>query len=160
RLWMPAHPLGDFFQSFYILSKPVYASIYFPGTALMLVPTVWLSLPVWLMPAIIGGGAAALLFLIIAELVDHAAAWIAVLVLISDTWFRTIAMMVMSQGPMLLLGLGVVWAYLQWRRTRSWSWAIVIGLFAGWGAITRPIDAVVFAAPVGVAIVIDLVGKS
>src|SRR4051794_17484608 len=31
RLWMPQHPLADFFDSFHILVRPVYASKYFPG---------------------------------------------------------------------------------------------------------------------------------
>jgi hypothetical protein len=157
RLWMPPHPLGDFFGSFYILSKPVYASIYFPGTALMFAPAVWLSLPVWVLPAMAGGAIAALVFWISRELIDGAAGWIAILLLLSSTWFRTISMMLMSQGPMLLLGLAVVWAWLRWRRGRSGWWLLSIGIFAGWGAITRPIDAIIFAAPVGVAILADLV---
>jgi len=35
HLWLPAHPLADFLDSFHILVRPVYASIYFPGTALL-----------------------------------------------------------------------------------------------------------------------------
>ncbi len=31
RLWMPAHPLADFFDSFYIVVRPVYCSLYFPA---------------------------------------------------------------------------------------------------------------------------------
>ena len=50
RLWMPAPPTPDFYDSFYILVKPVYCSIYFPGTALLYVPTIWLHLPTWVMP--------------------------------------------------------------------------------------------------------------
>ena len=42
RLWMPRHELADFFDTFYVLNEPVYASLYFPGTALMYVPAVLL----------------------------------------------------------------------------------------------------------------------
>ena len=31
RLWMPAVPLPDFFDSFYLLCRPKYASMYFPA---------------------------------------------------------------------------------------------------------------------------------
>lgn len=159
RLWMPPHPLGDFFESFYILSRPVYASIYFPGTALMFAPTVWLNLPTWLGPAMVGGAAVALLFGIISELIDPAAAWLSVLLVLSSTWFRTITMMLMSQAPMLLLGLAIIWAWLRWRNNRRWYWLLATGIFAGWAAITRPIDAIAFALPVGIGFILDLQGK-
>src|SRR5262245_61349998 len=54
-LWNPQHELADFFESFQMLAKPVYASIYFPGSALMYVPGVWLGLPPWVMPVIVSG---------------------------------------------------------------------------------------------------------
>src|SRR5215207_7689219 len=47
RLWTAAHPAAESFDSAYVLVRPVYASMYFPGTALMLVPAVWLGLPWW-----------------------------------------------------------------------------------------------------------------
>ena len=159
RLWMPAHPLADFLQSFYVLFKPVYASIYFPGTALMFVPAIWLNLPVWLLPAMVGGAITALLFSIIAELIDPAAGWLSVLLVLSCTWFRTITMMLMSQAPMLLLGLALVWTWLRWRKSNRWGWLLAIGIFAGWGAITRPIDALAYALPIGLALLLDLRAK-
>ena len=55
RLWMPKHELADFFDTFYVLSRPKYASLYFPGAALLYVPTVWLGLPTWLMPIGVAG---------------------------------------------------------------------------------------------------------
>jgi hypothetical protein len=38
RLWMPRHELADFFESFHILTTPVYASKYFPGAAILNAP--------------------------------------------------------------------------------------------------------------------------
>src|SRR2546421_8522326 len=64
RLWMPQHPVADSFETFYVLVKPVYAPIYFPGTALMYVPGVWLHWPTWVMPLLIAGAIAALTYLI------------------------------------------------------------------------------------------------
>ncbi|HTL28975.1 MAG TPA: hypothetical protein VL282_07140, partial [Tepidisphaeraceae bacterium] len=33
RLWMPEHTLADFFETFYVINRPVTAAIYYPGTA-------------------------------------------------------------------------------------------------------------------------------
>ncbi|MDQ3440051.1 MAG: hypothetical protein M3478_06840, partial [Planctomycetota bacterium] len=64
----------------------------------------------------------------------------------------------MSHTVMIFLGLLLVWAYLHWRRERRYGWAIAIGVIAGWAAITRPVDAICWAAPVGLAILFDLRG--
>ena len=156
RLWMPAHPLADFFDSFYILVRPVYCSIYFPGTALIYSPTVWLGLPLWLMPAVVSGAAVMVLYLIVTELIDGAAGLLAALLLVSLTWFRTYSVLLTSQSPMLLLGLLIVWAWLRWRNNKTWYWSLALGAVAGWAAITRPVDAVCFALPVGIGMLLDL----
>ena len=156
KLYLPSHPLADFFESFYILVKPVYCSIYFPGTALMFVPTIWLHLPTYVLPAIVSGATVGLMYRIITELIDGAAGLLAALLMISLTWLRTLSIILMSQMPMLLLGLLLVWAWLNWRQNRTWGWALVMGVVAGWAAITRPVDAIVYAAPIGVAILLAL----
>ena len=156
RLWMPPHPLGDFFESFYILTKPVYCSIYFPGTALMFAPTVWLHLPTWAMPALVSGAAVALLYRIITELIDGTAGAVAALLLVSLTWFRTYTVLLMSQAPMLFLGLLMIWFWLRWRERKRWGWLLALGAAGGWAAIIRPVDAVCFVVPVGTAILVDL----
>ena len=156
RPWMPAHDLADFFESFYILTKPFYCSIYFPGTALMFVPTVWFHLPTWLMPAMVSGAAVAMLYRIVTELIDAAAGALAALLLVSLTWLRTYTVLLMSQGPMLLLGLLMIWSWLRWRQEKRWGWSLALGVFGGWAAITRPIDALAFAIPILVGIVMDI----
>jgi hypothetical protein len=159
KLCLPSHPLADFFESFYILVEPVYCSIYFPGTALMFVPTIWLHLPTWLLPALVSGVAVGLTYSIVTELIDGSAGSLAALLMISLTWLRTLSIMLMSQMPILLLGVLLVWAWLKWRRNRWWGWALLMGIIAGWAAITRPVDAVVIAAPVGVAVLVALRGQ-
>ena len=156
RLWMPQHPLADFFDSFYLIVKPVYASQYFPGTALMYVPGVWLGWPTWVLPLLASGVIVALVCWMVTEIVDGAAGALAALLMVSLGWFRMLSILLFSQVPMLLLGLLVIWAWLRWRRSRRPAWLLGVGVFAGWGAITRPQDALCYAVPVGVAIGYDL----
>src|SRR5687768_6518385 len=119
RLWSSPHPLADFFDSVHVITEPVYAAAYFPGTALMYVPAVWLGLPAWVLPLIAAAACVGLLYWIVAELVDGLAGVLAALVLVSSSWFRMLSILVMSQVPALLLGLLMVWAWLRWRRSLS-----------------------------------------
>ncbi|MDB5357523.1 MAG: putative rane protein [Phycisphaerales bacterium] len=151
RLWQPQHPLADFFETFHFLSRPVYASIYFPGTALLNVPGVWLGMPSWVMPVIMAGLIVALCYRIVTELADGVAGLLVALIVLSSAMFRAQATMVMAQMPAAMLGLLTVWAWLHWRGQRKAHWALLAGVFAGWGAITRPIDALAFALPVALA---------
>jgi hypothetical protein len=156
RLWMPPHELADFFDTFHILTHPVYASIYFPGAALMNVPAMWLNLPPWVMPLLVAGLSAALLYRVVTELVDGVAAIIAVMLLLSLQMFRFLSIMVMSHAVIVMLGLAVVWAYLNWRRTRELKWAAVLGALCGWAAITRPFDAIAYTLPIAIAVLFNL----
>ena len=159
RLWMPPHPLADFFDTFYILVRPVSASQYFPGTALLYVPTVWLHLPTWLMPVVAAGAVVGLVYRILTELIDGAAGAIGAIWIASLSEFRMTSILLMSQVPALLFGLTMILGWLCWRRNQRWLWLPLIGGAAGWAAITRPVDALCFAVPVGAAIVADSIGK-
>jgi 4-amino-4-deoxy-L-arabinose transferase-like glycosyltransferase len=158
RLWMPQHELADFFESFQMLARPVYASIYFPGSALMYAPGVWLALPPWVMPVIVSGLATGFAYLLATRLIDGVAGLLVVLLLLACQWFRLNATLVMSQSPMMLLGLGMLLAWLRWREAKDVKWAVLIGACAGWAAIVRPADALAFALPVGVAMLWDFRG--
>jgi hypothetical protein len=152
RLWMPKHPLADFFETFYVIVDPVYASKYFPGTALMYAPTIWLHWPTWVLPVVASGAIVGLLYRLITDLVDGAAGLLTAMLMASLSWFRMLSILLFSQVPMLLLGLLLFWAWLRWREKQRAGWLIAIGAFAGWAAITRPVDALVFAAVVGIGI--------
>jgi hypothetical protein len=147
RLWMPQHPLADFFDTFYVLSRPKYASLYFPGAALLYVPTIWLGLPTWLMPIGVAGAVVGVLFRVVAEMLDAVAGLLAAVLLASLSWFRMYSVLLTSHEPMLLMGLLLIWAWLRWRKTRHPGWFVAIGILAGWGAITRPLDALCYATP-------------
>lgn len=159
RLWMPGLPLPEFFDSFYILVKPVYASMYFPGAAMMFLPALLLRLPYWAGTLAVAGICAGMLFLVLAEVLDGVLGILGVMLLLSLPWFRLMSIMVMSQIPMLLLGLVMTWAALKWRKNRGRGWLLLLGAAMGWAAITRPMDAVCFVIVVGIAMAMDLWGK-
>jgi hypothetical protein len=154
HLWMPAHALGQFFDSFQLLVTPVYASAYFPGTALLYVPGIWLHVPPFVTAVIITGFVAGLLFWITAELLDAVAGGLAVLLLLSDVVFRQASILVMGQMPLLLYVLLATAAWLRWRATPRTGWIILTGFFLGLAGITRPIDALCFAIPIGIAVLV------
>jgi 4-amino-4-deoxy-L-arabinose transferase-like glycosyltransferase len=152
KLWTQPHPMRDFFETFHVIHDDrVYGSIYFPGTALVYLPWVWFKLPFWFLPLVVAGAACGVLYRIVAELIDGAGGLLAALLLVSLQWFRYLALMVMSHSVMLLLGLLILWAWLRWRRERKLAWAAVIGALMGLAAITRPVDALCYSLPVGVA---------
>ena len=159
RLWMPRHELADFFDTFYVIVRPVYASLYFPGTALMYAPSDWLDWPTWVMPVLAAGAVVGLLYRVVTELVDGAAGLLAALLLASLSWYRMLSVLVFAQVPLLLLALLLVWAWLRWRQTRGAGWALAMGAFAGWAGIVRPVDALCYAIPVGAAVASDLLRR-
>jgi hypothetical protein len=160
RLWMPALPLPEYFDTFYVLVKPVYASMYFPGAAMMYAPALALHLPYVVGPVMASGLCAALVYLVFCEVLDGASALLAVLLLLSLPMFRMMSIMLMAQTPTLLLGLVMTWSVLKWRKRMHARWLVLLGASAGWAAITRPADALCFAIVVGAVMLMDLRGKS
>jgi 4-amino-4-deoxy-L-arabinose transferase-like glycosyltransferase len=156
RLWMPQHPLADFFDSFFVIVRPVYAAAYFPGTAFFYVPGVWLDLAPWLTAAAITAACVAVLYLLVTETIDGVAGLLSVLLAVALPELRGISVMVMSHSALLLLLLLAAWSYVRWRNRHSLAWATAIGFFAGWAAITRPLDAGCLILPIGVAMLWDL----
>jgi hypothetical protein len=164
HLYLPSHPMADFFQTFYLFTRPVYSSMYFPGASLMFVPAVWLHAPLWSVSLLFCGLVVGMTYRVVTELLDGLWGSLAAVLVVSVPTFRTLSLQVLSYMPMALLGLTLLWAYLHFHRSRKLAWAAIIGLLAGWCAITRPLDAICFALPVGVAMLFDLrherMGKS
>ena len=156
RLWMPPHPAADSFDSPYVLVRPVYASMYFPGTALTLVPAVWLGLPWWATPLVLSAASVGVLYRVVAEMLDGVAGLLAALMLVSLSTFRELSLRLYSQTPMLLLALCLIWAWLAWRRDRRFWRGAIIGVVAGWMLIVRPLDAIVLLVPLTIAIALEL----
>jgi hypothetical protein len=148
RLWLDWHPLPVFFESFHLLTQPVYAPIYFPGTALLFAPAIKLGLPLWTVSMVAAAAAVGLLYWIVGELLDGASGILAALLLLGTSIFRWASTAIMSQAPALLLELLLIAAFLCWHRSsRRARWEWIVGVLAGWLAITRPLDALCLAGP-------------
>ncbi len=156
RGWMPGHPLAPFFDSFQLLTRGTYASAYFPGTALLHVPGVWLGVPPWVTSVAVASAVAALVFHVAAELLDPAWAALAVLLLWSDQPFRVASTTTMSQMPVLLDGLIATAAWLAWRRHRGVGPAAAVAAALALAAVTRPVDALCFAVPIAADVALGL----
>ena len=159
RLWMPPLPFPQFFDTFYLITTPVYASMYFPGAAIMYVPPLLLHLPYYIGPLAAAGLCCALLWLVFTEILDGASGILAVILLLSLAMFRMMSIMPMAQIPTLLLGLIMTWAVLQWRKQMKPRWLILLGIATGWCAITRPADALCFAIVLAILMAMDLKSK-
>jgi hypothetical protein len=152
RLWEPAHPLPDFFDSFQLFTTPVYASAYFPGTAILYVPGIWLHLPPWITSLAIAAVVAGLLFRIVAEMFDGVGAVLAIALLFANDTYRQSSTLTMAQMPCLMYGLLATLAWMRWSDRPSARRAVLIGIALGLAAVTRPVDALIFAIPIGFAV--------
>jgi hypothetical protein len=161
RLWTAAHPMADFFETFYVFTKPVYAPMYFPGTALLYLPWAWFGIPAWLLAAAVGGTAAALMYLVIGQLLDGAAGIVAALLVPTIQQCRLNAVEPLSHPALLMIGLLTTWTWLCWRRTsRGPAMTAVVAAAMSWAIITRPIEGLCYVLPIGVAMLLDLRGRS
>ena len=155
---MPAPALPEFFEQYHAFVTPTFASKYPPGHGMLLVPGIWLSLP-GLMPVVLSALAAALLFLLVRRVTNG---WVAVLTVClwlpttSNLRFRSSYMSETTTSVLWLLGW---WALLEWRRSRSGKWLVVIASCVAWMAITRPLTAVAFAIPIAVVVLADVVKR-
>ncbi len=156
RLWEPAHPLAEFFECFQVIATPAYASTYFPGAAMLYAPGIWLGAPHWFIPLMASAGCVALTYGIFTELIDGLAGLLGALLLASISIFREQSIMVMAEVPALLGALLLIWLYLHWRQSRRLWLTAMMGIVAGWLAITRPVDALTAIIPVSIAILFDL----
>src|SRR5688572_9096248 len=130
RLWMPEHPLADFFDSFHILVEPVYASIYWPGTGLFNVWGVWLGLPHFVVPVALYAATVALTCLVASRATDAAVGLLAGLFIAAQPHLAAFSTLAMPQAPTALLGVALLWAFLRGRTAapnRKLAWVAALG---------------------------------
>jgi hypothetical protein len=156
RLWMPEHPQADFFESYHVFVRPVYAGMYFPGTALLYAIPIRLGLPTWAFSVGLGGFAVAMVYLLMTELIDGLAGIAGAVMMLANRWLRYFGVMVMSHPLSMALGLVMFWSALRWRESGRRRWLVLMGVCGGWSLITRPLDALCFVVPIGLFMLWEL----
>ena len=156
HLVMPALPMGDFFDTFYVFVKPVYASMYFPGTALAYVPAVWMNLPYWVWPAAIMTGLFVMTYLVAAGIVGRFLGLVTIVVMLASPVMAWMPTATMSHPLGGLMGMTILYGWLRWRQSPRLGWAVLIGVATGWMLITRPMESFCFTLPVLAAVILSV----
>jgi len=152
--WTDSVPIPEFFEQPHVLVTPRFAAKYGPGNALLLTPGIWFDRP-GLMPVIVLGVTGALIFVLGRRIVNvwvGVFAWMIWLGLASET--STFRPSYFSEILTEALWLSAWWALLRWRDDRRVGYLLLVAASIGWMVLTRPLTAVAFALPVGVAVLV------
>ncbi|MEM9882043.1 MAG: glycosyltransferase family 39 protein [Planctomycetota bacterium] len=152
RLWLPPHTHPEFFNSFHLLVEPLYLSKYFPGTALLLTPGVWMGLPHGVTMLAIAGAAVSMTYLLLARLFDDRAGLVGVAMLLAASPLRLFSTMAMSHVPIVCCVLLAMLLYLRCRDRPTPGRFAALGSCLGFAALVRPLDALLLGLPMGLAV--------
>jgi hypothetical protein len=145
----PASELG-FFEQIHVLSEPRRAAKYPPGHALVLTPGVAAGLPA-LAPVVLAGVAGGLLVALARRAAGTRVALIAWLFWLAPPHPLVLRTSYLSEATTTVLWLLGWWALARWLEDAdagaSNRWLALLSLCIGFGAITRPLTTIAFAAP-------------
>lgn len=156
RWTMPSPPIPEFFEQPHVQVVPALASKYPPGHALLLALGARLGFHA-LVPLLLAGVTAALLFALTDRLTNPWTALLAWLVWLTAPIVLQLQPSYFSEVTTAALVLLSWWLLLNWRETRRTRWLALMALVVGWGAITRPLTMLAFAVPIGVVVLRDVV---
>lgn len=156
RWTAPTPPIPEFFEQPHVQVVPAVASKYPPGHALLLSLGALVGFPA-LVPLLLTGATAALLFALVTRVTNP---WVALIAW--PTWlfapgilrFQPSYMSELTTAPLVLASW---WALLCWRETRRRGWLLTLAMCVGWGAITRPLTMLAVAIPIGIVVFRDVV---
>jgi hypothetical protein len=156
RWTLPSPAIPPFFEQPYILVEPALASKYFPGHSILLTIGALLG---WmpLMPLVLQGIGASLLFVLARRLANGAVAlftWIfwlttPIVLFFGPTYY--------SEATTIVCWLAGWYALLAWRASRRRGWLLAVAVCVGWCVITRPLTGLAYAIPVGIVVLNDVV---
>jgi hypothetical protein len=157
KLWLPPHPMADFFDTFHLLTTPIYAGKHYPGLALLYVPGIWMGLPYWVTTLVVSSMAVGVVVYLSIRVAGPWASVILPVVLTTSATCNWAAQMMLPAWP------SVLWIALCWalflsrddRRTMTIARVMAIGLCAGMAMLTRPPETLILLSPLAVLMLID-----
>lgn len=155
RLAGQAPPLPEFFEQFQVLVAPVLVPKYPPGEGLLLLPGVALGLP-GLVPVLLSGLSAALVYALARRFADGATAALTVVLWSASEFVLRFSPSYLSQPSTAALWLLGWWLLDRWRRDRRAAPLAALAFVAALGVIVRPLTMIAFLLPVGVVVLRDL----
>jgi hypothetical protein len=156
RWALPSPTMPLFFEQPYVLVEPALASKYFPGHSLLLSIGALIG---WvpLMPLVLQGCAACLIFVLARRVSNGAVALFTWVFWLSTTVVLYFGPSYYSEATTIVCWLAGWYALLEWRTTRRTRWMIGVAVCTGWCVITRPLTGVAYAIPVAIVVLNDVV---
>jgi hypothetical protein len=151
-------PVPAFFEQFHVLLAPGVAPKYPPGFAFTLVPGTWLHLPA-LVPLLLTGLTGGLMFALARRVAGGSVALLATALWVAAPGNLRFRAGFFSEILTSLLWLAGWWALLEWRASARTAWLLALAACVGLGAITRPLTMLVFAIPVGMVVLRDVIRR-
>ena len=155
RIAGDAPPIAEFFEQAHVLVTPRLAPKYPIGFGLALTPGVLVGAPA-LVPLLLTGLTGALVFLLCRRISRGSVALLASAIWLAGPGgrFRSGYFSETLSGAMCLLAW---YALLRWRTQRTGAWLITVAASMAMAAITRPLTALVFALPMAIVVLRDVV---
>jgi len=151
---LPAPAVPEAFAQPAVLVTPVLTAKMPPGHAMMIAPGHWLGLP-GLVPILLAGFTAALLVLLARRIAGQATALLTLALWLTQAGQWRWRASYLSETTTAMLWLLGWYALLRWMESKRTGWLLTLAAAAGWGALTRPLTMLAFAAPIGVVVLRD-----
>ncbi len=155
RLWVEAPPLPEAFQMYRFLAKDgLWLSQYPPGWAAGLAIFEVLGVPLVVVDPLLAAATVFAFFSLAKMELSPRAAWLASLTLVCGAFFVLTYASYLSHGVAALAGLASIAFATHYLKSGKAIAALLAGVCLGYLGFTRPFNAVIFAVPIAVALLL------
>lgn len=149
RLWFPSfEPMPELFDQMHVLNEGRFASRYFPGTGLWMMPFMAAGNP-WLGQWVANAVAAFFLFWAGREIGGNLVGFVAGLLFAASPGIALFSDLLLAHQPTLVGLMLFLWAFLRMQRTGSLAHAVLAGIGLTFAMLCRPMTAFGIGLPFG-----------